>query len=146
MTPPLNNRRVTVIPQLAARSPQRTIQATPNVVAIGLLPPAQPEKRTHVRAEPRGPGARLVIVGHLVASLLGLAIGYYVICCLRPDEFNWWSLPVPRVRPDAHTSAPWGTSASHNPQAAASGVVSENRKVWHPTIREGLSKPRHENR
>jgi hypothetical protein len=36
-----------------------------------------------------------LLVGHVLAALLGLAIGYYILCWLRPAEFNWWNLPIP---------------------------------------------------
>jgi hypothetical protein len=47
-------------------------------------------------------------MGHAIASILGLAIGYYILCWLRPAEFNWWNLPVPQVCPTAPRSAPSG--------------------------------------
>jgi pSer/pThr/pTyr-binding forkhead associated (FHA) protein len=55
---------------------------------------------TTLIAEPPRDGAHRLsfpwfVFGHIVASLLGLAIGYYVVCWLRPEEFNWWNLPVP---------------------------------------------------
>jgi hypothetical protein len=49
------------------------------------------------RFAPIVPSTTLLASGHIVAALLGLALGYYVLCCLRPEEFNWWDLPVPNT-------------------------------------------------
>jgi hypothetical protein len=43
------------------------------------------------------PGFLVLVIGHILAALLGLALGYYIVCCLRPAEFNWWNLPVPQT-------------------------------------------------
>jgi hypothetical protein len=51
------------------------------------------------------PGWKVLLLGHVVASLLGLALGYYALCCLRPAEFNRWNLPIP-------TNAGWSDSAA----------------------------------
>jgi hypothetical protein len=40
-------------------------------------------------------GLLVQVTGHLLASLLGVAIGYYILCCVRPAEYNWWGLPIP---------------------------------------------------
>jgi hypothetical protein len=45
--------------------------------------------------ETRRVGLMTQVTGHVLASLLGVAIGYYVLCCVRPAEYNWWGLPIP---------------------------------------------------
>jgi predicted component of type VI protein secretion system len=42
-----------------------------------------------------GIGSSALLVGHFVAAVLGLALGYYILCWMRPADFNLWNLPVP---------------------------------------------------
>lgn len=50
-------------------------------------------RRSRTRNE--WPGPMAMLMGHVVAALMGLTLGYYVLCCLRPAEFNRWDLPIP---------------------------------------------------
>jgi molecular chaperone DnaK len=45
----------------------------------------------------------IILAGYVFSSLLGLAIGYYILMWLRP-EFNYWHLRLPGLTRDAHPS------------------------------------------
>jgi hypothetical protein len=35
------------------------------------------------------------VSGHIIFSLVGLALGYYLLCWLQPEQFNFLNLPLP---------------------------------------------------
>ena len=42
----------------------------------------------------------------LVELLVGLAIGYYILCCIRPEQYNFLNLPVPFGSSDSQEAEP----------------------------------------
>ena len=91
----LNTRMVTELPlprDAAARSLPR---AAPIASAAIVTPPLGPDASI---VPPRdlvtntSPPGWLLLLGHVVASLIGLSLGYFVLCWLRPGEFNGWDL------------------------------------------------------
>jgi molecular chaperone DnaK len=45
----------------------------------------------------------IILAGYVISSLLGLAIGYYILMTIRP-EFNYWHLRLPGLSPEPSPS------------------------------------------
>lgn len=80
---------------------------TPRLLTPKPLDPVQEEMHSEAVRLPDDPAppvaqesdagrGRLRSIIELVsATLVGLAIGYYILCCIRPEQYNFLNLPVP---------------------------------------------------
>jgi molecular chaperone DnaK len=93
-------------PAAAANNPFASAQQATYVVAE-LVP--QPSDDASPAFEPggsapprrrRGSGALgsfLVVAAFVLSSVFGLGIGYYVLCCVAPEQYNHFDLPIPEM-------------------------------------------------
>lgn len=49
------------------------------------------------RRRGRGAGTIVLLVGLAFSSIFGLGIGYYILCCIAPEEYNYYDLPIPEM-------------------------------------------------
>jgi molecular chaperone DnaK len=88
----------------------------------GSLPAKPQPARRRLRPQLGPLGTTL---GHVLFSLLGVLIGYYILCCLLPEQYNYFNLPVPfspRAEPPGIDSPadPNGAGRNQPPAGAAS--------------------------
>lgn len=72
----------TLVPS-ASQQVAATLAETPASLTAGESP--RPKKRNW---------GLILLLFHLSAAVVGLGLGYYVLCCLRPTQYNYLNLPI----------------------------------------------------
>jgi hypothetical protein len=97
-------------------------QAGQNVATATVVAPAG--------SRGRGLGTVILLLGLAFASVFGLGVGYYVLCCVAPERFNFLGLPIPAMFQSSEPTeeTPSETPAEENPPAPAETKPAEPKK------------------